>query len=318
MPESYEEINYAIRPAKNIERKMLCDVLRKLSAFGMVESYRYIGFGSTYFSDFSLFHRALGIKKMISIEKDKTHSKRFEFNRPYNSISMQFGHSNEILPTLRWNSKTIVWLDYDGKLDKTVLTDVKFVCSNATAGSVVIVTVNAHPGDFRRESRLIRLKLRVGEEKVPADIEEDDLARWGTAAISRRIITNEISETLDQRNGMLEEHDQILYRQLFYFQYADGAKMLTVGGLLYERNQKPIVEGCGFESLPFVHTDLRPEAKPCQIEVPNLTYREIRHLNSQLPRERRKRLHVPKAPYSDLKKYERVYRYFPTFAEAEL
>jgi hypothetical protein len=61
MAGSYEKINYSLRPAKSIERKMLCDAFRRLSAFGKVENYQYIGFGSTYFSDFSLFHKALGI-----------------------------------------------------------------------------------------------------------------------------------------------------------------------------------------------------------------------------------------------------------------
>jgi hypothetical protein len=78
MPGSYEKINYGLRPAKCIERKMMCEAFRRLSEFGSVESYRYIGFGSTYFSDFSLFHKHLGITNMISMEQDEHNAPRFE------------------------------------------------------------------------------------------------------------------------------------------------------------------------------------------------------------------------------------------------
>ena len=67
---SYQKINYSIRPAKSAERKMLCELIQHLSVFHKLSDYQYIGFGSTYFTDFSLFHRNLGINKMISIEKD--------------------------------------------------------------------------------------------------------------------------------------------------------------------------------------------------------------------------------------------------------
>ena len=61
MSGSYEKINYSLRPAKCIERKMLCETFRRLSIFGKVETYSYIGFRCTFFSDFALFHKSLNI-----------------------------------------------------------------------------------------------------------------------------------------------------------------------------------------------------------------------------------------------------------------
>ena len=58
---SYEQINYSLRPAKQIERKMLIEAFRNLTEFGDIGSYRYIGFGSIYFSDFNQVHKSLGI-----------------------------------------------------------------------------------------------------------------------------------------------------------------------------------------------------------------------------------------------------------------
>ncbi|MBI1928741.1 hypothetical protein HYR99_31410 [Candidatus Poribacteria bacterium] len=328
MPASYEKINYSLRPAKSIERKMLCDTFRRLSHFAKIESYRYVGFGSTYFSDFILFHKALGIKDMVSIEQDRENEDRFNLNRPFQCITMGFGHSNEVLPLLSWNMRTILWLDYDGQLDKTVLTDIAHFCANALSGSMITVTVNAHqdsldfskleqpynPDEALHQFRLQRLIERVGAEKIPSDVSGKNLNQKEKANVYRRIITNEIDATLKDRNGGLEAESKIQYRQLFNFHYQDGAKMLTVGGLLYEKRQSDIVYHCGFEELSFVRTG----DDPYLIEIPSLTYRELRYLDTQLPFEGDNIPQDVPIPEKDLKAYAKIYRYFPTFAEAEI
>lgn len=313
MLRSYEKIHYGLRPAKNIERKMLAEAFRRLSEFGTIESYRYIGFGSTYFSDFSLFHKSLGITNMLSIEWDAENDERFRFNRPFRCVQIRFGDSNQVLPTLSWNERTILWLDYDRKLDCAVLTDVSWFCAHAVPGSAILVTVNAKPDRFDQEP-LQQLRDRVGEEKVSPAIQETELSGWGTADVYRRIITNEIQEKLDSRNGGRSAGSRMLYRQLFNFRYADGPKMLTVGGLLFEEGQSNIVGKCAFETLPFVKTG----EEPYLIEVPNLTFRELRYLDAQLPISDPRQLDAPSIPEKDLERYARVYRYFPAFVDAEL
>ena len=63
MVDSFRRIDYSLRPAKHAERRMLCDVFRRLTHFQPVETYCYVGFGSVWFSDFVLFHRALGVSE---------------------------------------------------------------------------------------------------------------------------------------------------------------------------------------------------------------------------------------------------------------
>ena len=319
MTASYERIHYGLRPAKNVQRKMLVETIRRLSEFGVVDSYRYIGFGSTYFSDFILFHKLLGIRNMISIERDISNKPRFEFNRPYNCIRMLFGESNEVLPTLAWNVKTILWLDYDGSLESSVLTDVKYFCASAVPGSVIIVTVNAEPRELDEgKPRLEELQKSLGKDRIPPDVKEEDLSDWGTAAVFRRILASEILETLSERNGGLTEENKIEYQQLFYFCYRDGDRMLTTGGVVYEKGQGPIIARCGFDRLSFLRFSQNAKSKPCVLEVPKLTYKEIRHLDRQLPRLKGKKLTARRVPSADIKKYENIYRYFPTFAETEV
>jgi hypothetical protein len=311
---SYTRINYSLRPAKNIERKMIVDVLRRLRAFAPLTDYRYVGLGSTYFSDFALFHKALNIQTMISIEQDEENAERFEFNAPFGCVQMRFGHSTSVLPTLDWQAETIAWLDYDGSLDGGILADVGFVAAEAKPGSVLMITTNAHPVSLTSApGRVEKLRADVGAENVPAEIDKPaDLADWKLARACRQIFDNAIAATLRDRNAGLPDDAQMRYRQLFNFNYQDGAKMLTVGGLLYRADQEDVVEACAFDDFAWVKTD----EEPYLIEAPNLTFREMRRLNEQLPRDAD--LEAPGVPDEDVRRYETVYRYFPAFVDAEI
>jgi len=311
---SYERINYSLRPAKCAERKMLCDGLRPLQRLRTLKSFRYIGFGSTYFSDFILFHKHLGLENLVSIEKDRKNSPRFEFNKPFGYIKLKYGKSGEVLPTLDWNNApTIAWFDYDNRLTADVLADTSYFISNASVPSVLILTVNVdpEPPDVSAVDRnKSRLESEVGIEKVPADVTEKDLEGWGLAKTSYRIIANEIADKVAALNGGAA--NRLLFKQLFHFHYSDGAKMLTVGGLLYDEGQDPDVASCSFDRLDFV----RGGAEPYALRIPSLTFREMRKIDEKLPARRTPRF--VSIPIEDIKQYIRIYKYFPTFAETEL
>ncbi|MDX6529569.1 MAG: hypothetical protein QOH41_1859 [Blastocatellia bacterium] len=314
------KLDYRLRPAKSIERKMLAESFRRLSPFGSVDLYRYVGFGALYFSDFLLFHKLLGFKHMLSIQKseDADVQSRFEYNRPFEAVTMKFGHSNTVLPGLPWDVRSIVWLDYEGGLDKGVLTDVATVASKVTSGSVLLVTVNASvPKASSDETEggpktaIDALERDVGKVKVPT-LESRDLAGWGTAGAYRSIIDNQIEETLKERNGILSPGARMKYSQLFNFHYSDGAKMLTVGGLFFDEAQEANVSSCGFNHLEFY----RNGEESYFIDPPLLTFREMRALEQHLP--------LVNAPTdlpisdADMQRFDGVYRYFPYFAETEL
>lgn len=72
MSSTGDKIDYTLRIQKNIERKILCDIIRSLNYFETVDQYRYIGFGSFYFKDFLLLHETYNIHEGISVEKDRT------------------------------------------------------------------------------------------------------------------------------------------------------------------------------------------------------------------------------------------------------
>jgi hypothetical protein len=322
MASSFRSVNYSLRPAKAVERKMLCDLFRRLEPFGRIDTFRYIGFGSIYFTDFQLFHQTLGISDMVSIEKEETNWPRFEFNLPFRCVDLMHGHSNSVLPKLDWNKRSLVWLDYDGKLNKEVLADLATFCSKAISGSTIFVTINAEPdraavGTAPKDQDAFRLKAfadAVGDEKIPLGLTGDALRGAGYAAACRGVIDSEIRLQLNARNGPSADENKFNYQQLINFHYADDAQMLTVGGLLHEHRHNPEVKACGMDELPFVCKG----ASALTIKAPKLTQKEIRFLNSQLPHRSVDTVSLPGVPAYDVGEYAKIYRYYPSFGEVLL
>ena len=55
---SFDKVNYSLRPAKQVERKVLVELLHQVSTAMPgydVRNYTYVGFGSVYYTDFILF-----------------------------------------------------------------------------------------------------------------------------------------------------------------------------------------------------------------------------------------------------------------------
>jgi hypothetical protein len=322
---SYESINYSVRPAKSIERKMLVEAFRRCSAFASLSAYRYVGFGSAYFTDFSLVHRSLGIENLVSIE-DAAQIKRprFHFNRPYECVSVLFGRAGDVLPTLEWTERTITWLDYDRGLDTEKMSDIDTVCAAAPSGSVLAISVNVDTRELDAEGegvqapmaerRLSRLRENVGSDAVPLDVTAAQLRQWGLSDVSRRIISDTITKSLTVRNGGRRAGTRFRYEQLFHFRYSDNARMLTVGGVILEEGEAPRFASADFEALDFV----RRGTEAYEIDVPKLTFREIRHLDQQLPCASGTEASSPGVPAKDVENYSKLYRYFPVFAESEV
>lgn len=329
MAGSYRRINYSLRPAKAIERKMICEAISRLYPFGKIETYRYVGFGSIYFSDFQLFHRVFGMKDMLSIEKDAYARKCFEFNKPYKCVHIDFRSASEVLPELDWQRKTIAWLDYDSKLDETVLSDLSTICAKACSGSMLIVSVNVHPETYPDEItrqeyaaetglsfsiddyRLRELRKRIGES-LPPEVKGGEIRGKRLGIISHRVLKSKVEEILSARNSVLQVEKRLACRQIFNFCYRDNALMLTVGWIFFETVDSQKFDACSFGELSFI----RFGEEACTIQVPCLTMKEMRYLNAQLPKKARAKVALDGVPPSDIERYAELYRYFPTFAEA--
>lgn len=310
---SYRKINYAIRPGKNIQRKMIAEMCSCLKLLRRLNTYRYVGLGSPFFSDFNLFYRRLGFRNMINIENNLEDRERFEFNKPLGHIELRFGESTDILSELDWKDiPSIVWMDYDTWLDAAKTDDIRFLAENLSNESLLIVTIRALAKDFGDDTRerLTKLKVDLGD-RMPHDIGPRDLAANRLPHTLRYIIHSNIQNILTQRNAALPEGSRFVYKQLLNSVYSDGTKMLTVGGMLIQEAQLPNFSHCDFDSLDFY----KDAQTYYHIRVPSLTYKERRYLDSQLPSDTAS---SPGVPEEDVREYSRLSRYFPWFVEAEL
>jgi len=313
MAASYNVINYSLRPAKHIERKMIAEYLNRLTVFGKLSSYRYIGFGSLYFTDFILFHRSMGFTDMLSIEQDTSSKSRFEFNRPFKCVKLDFRHSSEVLAELAWTKKTIIWLDYDGQLNKGCLSDIAEFFSKATTGSVFMISINA---EFNKSSidAFKNFEEAIGKENMPIGVTVKDMRGAGAGKVLRKIIINQIEKTLSARNGVLLPQHKMNFAQMLNFQYADGARMLTIGGVIWKNSQAAILQNNPWDDLSFI----RKSDEPYVIDAPCLTLKEIRYLEAHLPIGTEKTKREPLVPKEINEKYAKVYRYYPMYTAAEI
>ena len=309
---SYRKVNYTLRPAKNIERKMIAEACSRLQAFGSLLDYRYIGFGSPFFSDFRLFHKALGFRVMINIESESGDSLRFEFNRPFCCIRMMYGKSSDVLPQLGWKGRqSVVWLDYDQRLGMDMLEDIDYVTANLEAPSVILITVESKAAAFAKDGEKVAVFLDELGDSLAGDIGRRDLAQTRFARTLHRVIDDRIRETLSERNAASDECRRIEYKQVFNFVYDDGTPMLTVGGVLVERRDLDIFTACDFSSLGYFSAG----RDAYEIVAPRMTFKEQRHLDAQLPGSSAQ---SPGLTRDDVDAYRQVYRYFPAFTEVEL
>ena len=317
---SFRKINYSLRPAKHAERKMMGELFRRLSAFAPLEEYRYVGLGSVWFADFSLYHKALGIADMVSIERATGSRARFEANRPFN-IQMKFKPTTEALPELDWTKRSIVWLDYDGVLSTDILLDARLVVGSCRSGTIVAISVNcgradqvnAAESDSSGPSALDRFRVTFGRERVANDIADDDLLGRRFAQLSRNMILAEIEETVARRNGQGEP--KCFFAPIVSFSYRDDAPMTTVVGVLYDEPERENYDKCHFGELDF----LSAGNQLVDIQVPKLTIKELRYLENQLPLNHGHDLRLEgDIPQSEASAFAKLYRYLPNFATLEI
>lgn len=315
MAGTFKKIDYRLRPAKHAERVMLIDLFKRMR-FAPIETYQYIGFGSVAFIDFRMVHKALGIKELISIEATDVPEEqaRFQRNNPYAGLTLYFGHSSAVLPTLDLAKRSLVWLDYDGALSRSMANDLATVGRHAPSGSFLGVTfTTAFPIlPAEREKELRRLK-----EEFPDFLAEDTkanafdgakYAEFGRSTLGA-LLEKAISDA-DAGEGDPQKKRQI--RQLCFFKYRDGTPMITVGWVVIASGDLPAFEICHFDALPFV----RSAEKPFRITIPLVTPLEVREMERQLP-DLATTTELDWIPADERKNFGNVYRYLPQFSVVE-
>lgn len=221
----------------------------------------------------------------------------------------------------------ITWLDYDYGLEREVFGDVGLVAAKVLPYSILIVTLDAtedglkeppvqedHGVDLEKFDQMPlddMLRAKCGlEETTKFDLRQDGIAEVYRSLLSGQINAS-VNSVLDPRSG----EPDLVFVQLFNFRYSDGREMMTIGGMFVPTDSKELRGDAkfGFEDMPY----FKQGREPYEISPPKLTLREARELNKCLPAGDFAAVIVP-VKEEDKKLYSELYRYFPTFTEAEL
>ena len=307
---SYLKVPYDLRPAKQVERRMFIDVLMKLSTAGFpISDYQYTGMGSICFVDHILFHRYLGISRLLSVEHDPNIEKRVKFNKPFRHVNIEMKPIGEVIPNLDRDLKHILWLDYDDIIRADIISDVVLACNRLSPGSLLIITVDVHPPESGEGPRdWMEYYREQAGDYFELGWKADDFSPSRLPEASAGILLNAIKRGLVGRS-------KASFYNLFKFEYADGHRMLTVGGMITTDSEKNKLSGAALGSVPFVRLD--PKAGPFVIRVPTLTRKERLYLDSHMPCDNG---WLPdeddfELGQEDVNDYRDIYRFYPTFAE---
>lgn len=314
--DSFDKIDYRLRPAKHAERVMLVDLFRRLP-FCPSEEYQYVGFGSVAFIDFKMVHRFLGIENLISIEgtDDDNNKIRFENNKPYSGIDLRFGHSSSILPTIDFSSKSLVWLDYDGALSRSMSNDIGIVARKAPSGTFIGVTfTTAFPAtdNALRLQELARLKQQF-PEYIPDDVKPQQFDGGQYAEFGRQALGGLLEQAVSEADaGLSDLGEKRSVFQVCNFRYKDGAPMVTFGWVIVSDNDFDLFADAQLTSLPFVRTD----QAHFRITIPFVTPLEIGEMERRLP-ALQNAADLDWIPAEHRKAFSKIYRYLPHFGIME-
>lgn len=311
-PESKSALNvqFDLRPAKQVERRMLVDAFQRLGQAGFpIRDYRYVGFGSIHFVDFIIFHKLLGINDMLSIEHDTSIEGRVRFNCPFDCVEIKMDSSTNVIPLLSPDDRSILWLDYDEPVSSSIAEDVYMVGSQLSRGSILLVTVDVEPpviDNADARASLEYFEKEVGKYLGGADI--SDFAESNLYKMSRRVIMNALTEGMSGRR-------RIQYIPLFYFLYADEHEMMTIGGMIGSTEEKRKVESMGMEGAVYFRRKLGERESPYEIVVPVITQKERRTMDSAMPCEEGWQPEGFTIATADINVYREIYRFLPAYAE---
>lgn len=315
--DSFKQFDYALRPSKQVERKVMIEILLNLFRAGYnISDYHYVGFGSPYYVDFVMFHKYLFINDMLCVEWANV-EKRMRFNKPFKFIKLKFGALSIYIPRFRRSTKYLSWLDYDRSLDTEILQDIDGIFFHVGKQSIIIFTVDARP---KLPKELLDDEKISLEEKelltlqqyqewfapyVAEPITRDITSRLQVAPLFYEVITERIKKTLGARDPELR------FIQIFNYVYKDGAPMFTIGGMVGTEDDEQQIRKI---SNPFIRTG----DDPLEISVPPLTLREKHWLDSHLDQNLNAKKLRFELDEQLLENYQRFYKQYPTYMETLL
>jgi Putative O-methyltransferase len=316
-------VQYDLRPAKQVERRMIIDALQRLAAAGFpITDYQYTGFGAIYFVDFILFHKLLGISRMLSLEEHQSLTRRVAFNKPFSCVDVKMVPASSEIPNLSRDRSHLVWLDYDGVLDKAILSDINSAVTILPPGSILLVTVDVEPPqehdyqriypDFDSSKEVLGPKHwklyyeHHASEYLPLGLTETDFGKTELMRRSSEVLRAAFTRAIVAR-------PELQFSPTFNFLYKDSHWMLSIGGMIAGAAEKRRIRASTLQDAAYYRGDF--ESQPFEITVPRLTRKERVYLDRDMPCADGYRPAEFDLDDDEIRRYRDIYRFLPAFAE---
>lgn len=260
-----------------------------------------------------MFHKYLGIKKFLSVEESQEISKRVKFNKPFNCVEVEIGDILDYIPRLSRDIKHILWLDFDHILTEDVLTCIHLSSTQLSAGSILLVTLDVEPPGSPEEGKTQwnpkswkNYYVQEASQYLWPSPATKQFARDRLHNVNARLIEGAINR------GLLSRTDVSFY-PLFNFIYADGNRMLSVGGMIGTKADERKLNSLDRKTLSFLRSSLI--TNPYEIIVPNVTRKERLYLDSEMPCLDDWTPRDFELSWDNVAAYRSIYRYYPAYAE---
>lgn len=316
---SGSNIPYHLRVKKDIERQLFIEQINIIAKYYNISEYSYIGMAGPFSSDFKLFFTSFDFKNFISYESDDITFRRQKFNKPFSKIIYikndikKFIDDYPKINDLRLN-KIVCWLDYT-KFTGNELDGFKSIISKAEIGSIIKITLVAHASNLYRQSKDETIE-QVKEERVKRlkenlggffnnEIYKSD---YMTEKSFPRLIFQHLK--VISREAFTGEHTK-KFIPLSSYIYQDGQTIITFSGVVINSEDKDdFLEKTKISSWQFGLLD-REDSTAMEINVPQLSYKEVLTINSMLPEKEPKKWSILKN--DELKQYIKFYKHYPSY-----
>ena len=284
---SGKTIPYHLRQNKAVDRYAFIELLAKIDRCSSIDEYHYIGFGGHSLEDFKYLHDRFNLSTMTSIEVDEEVFKRQSFNQPYSCIDRLNQDSSDFINTYHRKKNTIIWLDYvePSKL-RIQIEEFQKVIKKLDVYDIIKITLNANPASYiedKRENNTNIQKLRI--DYLKDMLGEEDL--FPSADITERMMTRQkfphaLTLILKYASNLaIIGNKDIFFQPLTCFSYADGQQMVTITGIILEREQiEDFFDKTCLKTWELSNIDW---SMPYSIDIPDLTIRERLYIDQLLP-----------------------------------
>lgn len=117
-----------------------------------------------------------------------------------------------------------------------------------------------------------------------------------------------IQAAIDQ--GLRERDEEFI--GMFLFLYADGHRMLSVGGMIGTDEDRERIRSLNQKELFFIRNNI---TEPFNIRVPLVTRKERLYLDQKMPCRKDWSPSAFEIKCEDIEDYRKIYRYYPAYTE---